>query len=92
MTYIANISFFLKCENVAAVFIILAFAKRTRRVFMSTHILRSKKNIMSLMSLPGGTKLNLKPVYQVPDLLNLIFQSLEVVDRGSETQLQVTEN
>ena len=44
------------------------------------------------MSIPGDTLLYLKPVYQFPDLLNLFFRSLEVVDPYRDPQLQVTGN
>ena len=32
-------------------------------IFMFAHIIRIQKNLMSLMSIPGGTLLHLKPVY-----------------------------
>ena len=66
--FIANIAFFHKFDNFAAILNILAYFSQTQPEmhvylnFMFAHIIGIQKNLMSLMSIPGGTLLHLKPV------------------------------
>ena len=71
--FMANISFFHKFENLAAILNILAYFSQTQpemHVYLNFHVRthhKDSKNLMSLMIIPSGTLLHLKPVYK-PDI------------------------
>ena len=74
----ANISFFHKFDNLAAILNILAYSSQTQpemhvylNFYVHTHH-KDSKNRMSLMSIPGGTLLHLKPVYKI--ILTFLMQ------------------
>ena len=67
--FMANISFFHKFDNLAAILNRLAYFNQTQQemhVYLNFYVRTHHKDLkkrLSLMSIPGGTLLHLKPVY-----------------------------